>query len=159
MIRLADRQPGQPGGSLTEILYIEDNPADLELMREVLSEYPWLRLSAVSDGRAAMSYLRRESGHEGATRPDLILLDLNLPILDGRSVLIELKADPTLRAIPGIVLSSSSLHVDRVGAYQSGASAFVTKPMELDGFRAMVHALLLLGCDDTPPADPGARRA
>src|SRR5690606_34820494 len=110
-----------------EILLVEDNPADVDLTQETLA-YAKIRnrLHVVNDGEAALAYLRREGRYATAVRPDLILLDLNLPRKDGREVLEELKADPDLRSIPVVVLTSSDAEKDVVRSYDLGANCYVT---------------------------------
>jgi chemotaxis family two-component system response regulator Rcp1 len=117
------------------ILQVEDNEADARLTREALREGgDQVRLSTVADGEQAMAYLRRESGYEAVSTPDLVLLDLNLPRKGGLEVLEELRADPALAPIPVIVLTSSSAERDVNACYERGANAFVVKPQELDEF-------------------------
>jgi len=119
---------------LTEILLVEDNEADVRLTREVLSEARLLnRLHVARDGEQAMDFLRRRPPFENTPRPDLILLDLNLPRKDGREVLDEIKADPTLRRIPVVVLTSS-----RNGSH---ANCYVVKPVDLHQFTEVVRTL------------------
>lgn len=125
-----------------EILLVEDNPADVELTRETLEDAKiYNRLHVVSDGVEAMQYLRREGKYRDAIRPDLILLDLNLPRKDGREVLLELKNDPALRAIPVVVLTSSDAEKDVLRSYDLGANCYVTKPVDLDQFGKVVRSI------------------
>lgn len=127
---------------LTEILLVEDNEADVRLTREVLSEARLLnRLHVVRDGEQAMDFLRHRSPYENAPRPDLILLDLNLPRKDGREVLDEVKADPTLRRIPVVVLTSSRNEGDVLRTYGSHANCYVVKPVDLHQFTEVVRTL------------------
>lgn len=129
-------------GRTVEILLVEDNPADALLTREALAESRVLnRISHVVDGVQAMAFLRREGAYAQAPRPDLVMLDLNLPRKDGRKVLAEIKADPSLRAIPVIVLTSSKGEKDVLTAYQQQASAFITKPVDLPGFASAIQTL------------------
>lgn len=124
-----------------EILLIEDNPGDARLVREVMSDSRVVtRVHHVEDGEAALAFLRRDGDYAKAPRPDLIVLDLNLPKLDGRQVLRAIKLDPELKQIPVVVLSASALHEDMMGCYRGGASAYVTKPSELDAFIAVVRS-------------------
>lgn len=125
-----------------EILLVEDNPADVDLTQETLA-YAKIRnrLHVVNDGEAALAYLRREGRYATAVRPDLILLDLNLPRKDGREVLEELKADPDLRSIPVVVLTSSDAEKDVVRSYDLGANCYVTKPVDLDQFANVVRTI------------------
>jgi CheY-like chemotaxis protein len=125
-----------------EVLMIEDNPGDVRLAREALKDSPLpARLSVVSDGDAGLDFLRRRRGHAAAPRPDLILLDLNLPGKSGREVLAEIKADPDLRRIPVVVLTSSQADEDVRASYDLHANCYVTKPMDLDQFLRVVRAI------------------
>jgi CheY-like chemotaxis protein len=124
------------------VLLVEDNDADVRLTREALREAgETVRLSAVGDGEQAIAYLRREGGFTDAPRPDLVLLDLNLPRKNGLEVLDELRADPALAPIPVIVLTSSAAQTDVEAAYAHGANAFVVKPHELDAFMDLIGAI------------------
>ncbi|HEY0972821.1 MAG TPA: response regulator [Gemmatimonadales bacterium] len=135
-------QPVQPHLAPIEILLVEDNRADAELTREALTESKVLsRLHVVRDGVQALAFLRREAGHEDAPRPDLILLDLNLPRKDGRTVLAEIKRDPALRLIPVVVLTSSEAEQDIARAYELNANCYVTKPVDLEQFLTIVHSI------------------
>jgi CheY-like chemotaxis protein len=116
------------------VLLVEDDPGDVLMTREAFEEYLHNRLDVVSDGSEALSYLRREGEYANAPRPDLILLDLNLPRRDGREVLAEVKADVDLRTIPVIVLTTSQADEDVMKSYQLHANAYVTKPVDFDGF-------------------------
>ena len=116
------------------VLLVEDDPGDVLMTREAFEEYLNNRLDVVSDGSEALSYLRREGEYADAPRPDLILLDLNLPRRDGREVLEEIKADPDLRHIPVIVLTTSQAEEDVLRSYQLHANAYVTKPVDFEGF-------------------------
>ena len=113
---------------------MEDDPGDVLMTREAFEEYLHNRLDVVSDGSEALAYLRREGEYADAPRPDLILLDLNLPRRDGREVLAEVKADESLRHIPVIVLTTSQADEDVLRSYQLHANAYVTKPVDFDGF-------------------------
>lgn len=118
-----------------DILLVEDNPADVDLTRESLEEARILsNLHVAKDGVEAMAFLRREAPYEEAPRPDLILLDLNLPKKDGREVLEECKNDETLRKIPVVVLTSSEAESDIMRAYDLHANSYVVKPVGLDQF-------------------------
>ncbi len=124
-----------------KILLVEDNPADADLTIESLKACKLLHdISVVEDGVEAMAFLRREGSYANAVRPDLILLDLNLPRMDGREVLAELKQEPRLRRIPVVVLTSSEADEDIVRSYDLHAAAYVTKPVGLDGFGKIVKA-------------------
>jgi CheY-like chemotaxis protein len=128
--------------STIEILLVEDNPADVDLTQETLA-YAKIRnrLHVVSNGEEALAFLRREGRYSDVIRPDLILLDLNLPRKDGREVLEELKADPDLRSIPVVVLTSSDAEKDVVRSYDLGANCYVTKPVDLDQFANVVRTI------------------
>ena len=116
------------------VLLVEDDPGDVLMTREAFEEYLDNRLDVVSDGAEALEYLRREGQYADAPRPDLVLLDLNLPRRDGREVLAEVKADETLQHIPVIVLTTSRADEDVLRSYQLHANAYVTKPVDFDGF-------------------------
>ena len=125
-----------------EILLVEDNPGDVRLTREALkSDRLWNTLQVVRDGVEAMAYLRREGEFRGAVRPDLILLDLNLPRKDGREVLAEIKADDDLKLIPVVVLTTSQAEEDVLKAYGSHANCYITKPVDLAKFMAVVKSI------------------
>jgi two-component system, chemotaxis family, response regulator Rcp1 len=132
----------QRAGRPVEILLVEDNPGDVRLTREALREGKVRNnLAVASDGVEAIAYLRKEGPHASAVRPDLILLDLNLPRKDGREVLAEIKADPQLSNIPGVVLTSSQAEEDIVRAYDLHANCYVTKPVDLDQFIRVVESI------------------
>ena len=122
------------GNRAIDVLLVEDDPGDVLMTREAFDEYLQNRLDVVTDGAEALSYLRNEEPHTNAPRPDLILLDLNLPRRDGREVLAEVKGDPDLRHIPVIVLTTSQAEEDVLRSYQLHANAYVTKPVDFDGF-------------------------
>jgi CheY-like chemotaxis protein len=125
-----------------EILLVEDNPGDVRLTREALAEAKVRNnLAVANDGVEALAYLRREAPHEGATRPDLVLLDLNLPRKDGREVLAEIKADPNLRRLPVVVLTTSTAEQDILESYNLYANCFITKPVDLDQFLGIVTSI------------------
>lgn len=122
-----------------EILLIEDNPGDARLTREALREGRVAnRLSHVQDGVEAMAFLRQDGRYADAPRPDLILLDLNLPRKDGREVLAELKADPRLRLIPVVVLTTSEAEEDILRTYELHGNCYITKPVDLEKFLHIV---------------------
>ena len=124
------------------ILLIEDNPGDVRLVMESLKENKLHNtMSVVEDGEAAMAYLRREGKYADAMRPDLVLLDLNLPRKNGREVLAEYKSDPDLKHIPVVVITSSNSREDVLGAYNNYANCYITKPVGLDGFLEVVHSI------------------
>jgi CheY-like chemotaxis protein len=125
-----------------KILLVEDNPADAELTRETLAQSKILvNMSVVSDGLEALAFLRREGDYANANRPDLLLLDLNMPRMDGREVLAEMKGDPSLRRIPVVILTSSEAESDVAKSYDLHASAYVVKPVDLSGFDQIVKAI------------------
>jgi chemotaxis family two-component system response regulator Rcp1 len=129
-------------GSLVEILLIEDNPGDIRLMSETLKDGKvHNRVSVVQDGNEAMAYLRREDHYADAVRPDLILLDLNLPGKDGRQVLQELKASDQLRSIPVVILTSSQAEQDILRSYDQSASCYILKPVDLVQFMQVVKSI------------------
>lgn len=128
------REPDSSDGGRTDdadILLVEDNPGDIRLLREALdvTEIPH-RLHVVTDGNDALDFIYQRAGFDDASQPDLILLDLNLPQIDGHEVLNELKSDPKHGRIPVIVLSSSSEEGDIRRAYAAGANAYLTKPVD-----------------------------
>lgn len=116
------------------VLLVEDDPGDVLMTREAFDEYLHNHLDVVTDGADALAYLRRQEPYVDAPRPDLILLDLNLPRRDGREVLSEVKDDPALRHIPVIVLTTSQAEEDVLRSYQLHANAYVTKPVDFEGF-------------------------
>ena len=127
---------------LVEILLVEDNEGDVRLTREALNEGRIRnRLSVVNDGEQALAFLRRTGAHADAPRPDLILLDLNLPRLDGREVLAEIKADPDLKQIPVVVLTSSRAEQDLLRAYDLHANCFISKPVAFEEFIDVVRSI------------------
>ncbi|MEW5928838.1 MAG: response regulator [Gemmatimonadota bacterium] len=125
-----------------EVLLVEDNPGDVRLMREAFWEVDVRHcLHTASDGVEAIDFLRRRDGYARAPRPDLIVLDLNLPRKDGREVLAEIKADDRLRHIPVVVLSSSTAAEDVAGAYDLHANCYVSKPVDFDEFVNVVRSI------------------
>lgn len=128
---------------IVNVLLVEDDPGDVLLVREVFaeSELPPNRLDVVSDGVEAMDYVRGEGGYAGRERPDLILLDLNLPRKSGVEVLAELKADAALATIPVVVLTTSEADEDVLRAYRQHANAYVTKPADFSQFREIVQRI------------------
>jgi two-component system response regulator len=122
-----------------QVLLVEDNPADADLMRETIETSKLhLDLSVVKDGVEAIQYLRGEGMYANAPRPDLILLDLNLPRMNGRQVLASVKGDADLRGIPVVVLTSSNAEQDIVQSYNLGANCYVIKPVDLKAFQSIV---------------------
>ncbi len=127
-------------GTPFHILLVEDNPADVRLIEESLKENKLLvRLSTVGDGETAIDFLGRQGKHANAVRPDLILLDLNLPRKDGRAVLAEIKADDRFKAIPVVVLTSSSHEEDVAISYGLHANCYVRKPIDINEFIKIVQ--------------------
>jgi len=125
-----------------EILLVEDNQGDVLLTREAFKEAKVLNhLSVVSDGVEALAYLRREGSFSDSVRPDLILLDLNLPRKGGREVLAELKGDERLRGIPVVVLTTSQAEEDIAQAYRAQANCYISKPVDLDQFVRAVRSI------------------
>jgi CheY-like chemotaxis protein len=124
----------QPEARIVNVLLVEDDPGDVLMTREAFDEYLHNRLDVVTDGAAALAYLRRELPYADAPRPDLVLLDLNLPRKDGREVLQEVKDDPDLRHIPVVVLTTSQADEDVLRSYQLHANAYVTKPVDFESF-------------------------
>ena len=125
-----------------EILLVEDNEGDVELTREALAEAKVSNhLHVAEDGLAALRFLRHEEPHGSAPRPDLILLDLNLPLMDGREVLAEVKSDPQLRKIPVVVLTTSQAEEDIVRSYDLHANCYITKPVDFDQFMKVVRSV------------------
>ena len=129
-------------GPPIEILMVEDNPGDVELTREALTEAKVRNnLVVAEDGEEGLSILRREGPHQGRRPPDFVLLDLNLPTIDGREVLAEIKCDPELRRIPVVILSSSQDRDDILQTYDLRANAYVVKPVGLDEFIEVIKAV------------------
>lgn len=123
-----------------QVLLVEDNPADADLMRETIEMSKLhLDLSVVKDGVEAIQYLSGEGAYANAARPDLILLDLNLPRMNGRQVLASVKGDADLRGIPVVVLTSSGAEQDIVQSYNLGANCYVIKPVDLKAFQSIVR--------------------
>lgn len=125
-----------------EVLLVEDSPTDAMMVREILSQVNVRNeLHVVEDGMQALEFLRREGSYRDAPRPDLILLDLQLPRKNGQEVLVELKADEDLRTIPVVMLSSSSAESDITGAYRAYANSYVTKPIDYEDFAEAVRLI------------------
>lgn len=123
-----------------EILLVEDNPDDIDLTIEAFKESSsQSRLHVVEDGVAAVAFLRRQGPYAAAPRPDVILLDLNLPKKSGHEVLKEIKADPELRQIPVVVLTTSAADTDVARSYELAANCYITKPVDLDAFLSVVR--------------------
>jgi CheY-like chemotaxis protein len=129
-------------GRPIEILLVEDNPGDARLAQEALKEAKVKNnMAIVGDGVEAMAYLRKEGDYADATRPDLILLDLNLPRKDGREVLGEIKNDDDLKRIPVVVLTVSKAEEDILKSYNLHANCFISKPVDLDQFLQVVKSI------------------
>jgi two-component system response regulator len=125
-----------------EVLLVEDDPGDADLTREMLAqEKITVNLHVVEDGVDALAFLRQQGVYTDVPRPDLILLDLNMPRKDGREVLQELKADDALKTIPVVVLTTSAADQDILKAYNLGANCYVTKPVGLEQFARVVSAI------------------
>jgi CheY-like chemotaxis protein len=133
---MSERSEGSP----IEILLVEDDPGDALITKEALGHSKVLNnLQCLSNGEEAIAYLRRTGEYRDAVRPDLILLDLNLPRVDGREVLAEIKADPDLLRIPVVVLTTSAAEEDILRSYDLHANAYVTKPVDFDRFVEVVR--------------------
>ena len=125
-----------------EVLLVEDSPGDVRLTREAFKDAKvHVNLNVAADGAEAMAYLGREGKYVNSLRPDLILLDLNLPKKDGREVLAELKESPTLKCIPVVILTTSASETDIQGSYQHHANCYITKPVDLEGFLKVVKSI------------------
>jgi two-component system, chemotaxis family, response regulator Rcp1 len=125
-----------------EVLLVEDSPGDVRLTREAFKDAKvYINLHVASDGAEAMDFLNRQGEHANGPRPDLILLDLNLPKKDGREVLAELKASPALKCIPVVILTTSASEADIQGSYQQHANCYITKPVDLEGFLKVVKSI------------------
>jgi chemotaxis family two-component system response regulator Rcp1 len=133
--------PGTQGGAI-EVLLVEDSPGDVRLTREALKDAKvHITLHVATDGIEAMAYLERTGMYVSAPRPDLILLDLNLPRKDGREVLKEIKESPGLRTIPVVILTTSSSDADVLQSYHLHANCYISKPVDLDGFLKVVQSI------------------
>ncbi len=129
-------------GPPVEILLVEDNPGDVRLTVEALREGKIrTNLTVVKDGEQALDLLQQEDGYSETPRPDLILLDLNLPKRDGREVLREIKGDSTLKHIPVVILTTSRSPEDVLGTYELHANCYITKPVDLEQFLGVVRAI------------------
>ncbi|MFB9955558.1 response regulator [Cellulomonas denverensis] len=129
-------------GKVIDVLLVEDDPGDVLMTQEAFEHNKVAnRLSVVADGVSAMEFLRKEGEHANAPTPDLILLDLNLPKMDGREVLEALKGDEALRRIPVVVLTTSEAEEDVVRSYSLHANAYVTKPVDFDRFIEVVRQI------------------
>ena len=139
---------------LISVLLVEDDPGDVLLIREAFTDHKVGNvLSIVSDGVEAMRFIRGEGEHEGAERPDLVLLDLNLPRKSGAEVLAEIKGDPALATIPVIVLTTSEAEEDVLRSYELHANAYITKPVDFERFKEIVQQIddFFIGIVRLPP--------
>jgi CheY-like chemotaxis protein len=126
----------------SEILLVDDSPADLDLIRAALAASTYQsRVSTVPDGEEAIAFLHRAGAYANAARPNLVILDLNLPRKDGRVVLADFKSDPSLRLIPVVVFTTSRSRQDIARSYELGANCYVSKPGSLGDFRTAVQAI------------------
>jgi CheY-like chemotaxis protein len=144
---------------LISVLLVEDDPGDVLLIREAFADYKVGNvLSIVSDGVEAMRFVRREGEYADRERPDLVLLDLNLPRKSGAEVLAEIKGDSELSTIPVIVLTTSEAEEDVLRSYKMHANAYITKPVDFDRFREIVHQIddFFIGIVKLPPRRPAA---
>jgi CheY-like chemotaxis protein len=129
-------------GTAIEVLLVEDSPGDVRLTQEAFRyANKAIQLHVVSDGVEALAFLKQEGGYEDSPRPDLILLDLNLPRMDGREVLSRIKADETLKSIPTVILTTSEAEVDIATSYQLQANCYLSKPVQLDAFESLVKSI------------------
>jgi CheY-like chemotaxis protein len=129
-------------GMPIQVLLVEDNPGDVRLTKEVFREANMdIHMHVASDGLEAMAFLRRQGAHAHAPRPDLILLDLNLPKMDGREVLIQIKKDERLKVIPTVILTTSHSQADIVKSYQLQANCYLSKPVQLEAFESLVKSI------------------
>jgi two-component system, chemotaxis family, response regulator Rcp1 len=130
------------GAAAIEVLLVEDSPGDIRLTREAFKDAKvHINLNVASDGIEAMAFLKRGGKHANAPRPDLILLDLNLPKKDGREVLSELKESQAFKSIPVVILTTSESEADIHGSYQHHANCYITKPVDLEGFLKVVKSI------------------
>jgi two-component system, chemotaxis family, response regulator Rcp1 len=129
-------------GRSIRVLLVEDNPGDVRLTRETFRDAnDSIQLYVVSDGVEAMAFLRHEGTYVDSPRPDLVLLDLNLPRMDGREVLGLIKDDDNLKTIPTVILTTSEAEVDIVTSYQLQANSYLTKPVQLEAFESLVRSI------------------
>ena len=125
-----------------EVLLVEDSPGDVRLTQEAFRDANRsIRLHVATDGVEAMAFLKREGAHADAPRPDIILLDLNLPKMDGREVLAHIKADSGLKMIPIVILTTSEAETDIVRSYQLQANCYLSKPVQFDDFASLVNVI------------------
>ena len=132
----------EANGRPIEVLLVEDSPGDVRLTQETFRDANQsIHLSVATDGAEAMAFLRREATHVHAPRPDVILLDLNLPKMDGREVLVQIKKDDELKAIPIVILTTSDAEADIVTSYRLHANCYLTKPVQLKAFEDLVKSI------------------
>jgi CheY-like chemotaxis protein len=125
-----------------QVLLVEDSPGDVRLTQEAFREVkPAIDLHVAIDGTDAMAFLRREAPHVSAPRPDLILLDLNLPKMDGREVLASIKASEDFKTIPTVILTTSTAELDITQSYNLQANCYLSKPVQLDQFESLVNSI------------------
>jgi CheY-like chemotaxis protein len=147
--------------NLVSVLLVDDDPGDVLLVREAFEDHKVGNLlSVVSDGVEAMQYVRAEGDYAQAARPDLILLDLNLPRKSGIEVLEEIKDDPRLSSIPVVVLTTSEAEEDILRAYEHHANAYITKPLDFEQFTRIVHQIddFFIGLVKLPPSTSQSAR-
>ena len=133
---------GQRDLTPAQVLLVDDSPGDIRLTREAFRDAnSSLVLSIATDGVEAMAFLRREGAHVAAPRPDFILLDLNLPRMDGREVLEQIKKDDGLRTIPTVILTTSDSEADILRSYELNANAYLRKPVTLEAFESLVRSI------------------
>jgi chemotaxis family two-component system response regulator Rcp1 len=129
-------------GKVMEVLLVEDSPGDVRLTQEAFRDAEMsIRLHVATDGVEAMAFLRREGANAKSPRPDIILLDLNLPKMDGREVLAHIKEDASLKTIPTVILTTSEAEADIVKSYQLHANCYLSKPVQLETFEALVKSI------------------
>jgi CheY-like chemotaxis protein len=132
----------QKDGKISNVLLVEDSPGDVRLTQEAFrAANPSVYLHVANDGVEAMIFLRNQGSHARAPRPDMILLDLNLPRMDGRQVLAEIKKDDALRMIPTVILTTSGAEADVAKSYQLQANCYLTKPVQLEAFEDLVRSI------------------
>ena len=151
-------EPYGPSAQPIEVLLVEDSPGDVRLTQEALKDAKvHINLQVARDGIEAMSLLKQEGEFAKSSRPDLILLDLNLPKKDGREVLQEIKESPTLKSIPVVILTTSASNVDILRSYMLHANCYITKPVNLDGFLKVVKNIATFWLSVVKlPSQPGA---
>jgi two-component system, chemotaxis family, response regulator Rcp1 len=129
-------------GMPIEVLLVEDSPGDVRLTKEAFREAnPTIRLHVAADGVEAMAFLKHQGAHAHSPRPNLILLDLNLPKMDGREVLCQIKEDADLKTIPTVILTTSESEADIVKSYELQANCYLTKPVQLEAFESLVKSI------------------